>query len=94
MNKIKETRTIDFEKVRAMCIKYDLYTCGTNEEYTNLLLNLCSNENEMTTEQLYKITEDILIHSDTEMEWSSIMFNLANDCCYTFFEESCGGKDE
>lgn len=87
MSRIKEKRAIMSEKVRSFCINHDLYTCGTNADYTNLLCNLCSNEREMTTAQLYKITEDILIHSDSEMEWSSIMFHLANECCYTFFEE-------
>lgn len=84
--KLKEVRAIDCEKVRSMCIRLDLYDCGTNEDYSNLLFSLCSNEHEMNTSQILKIAEDILIHSDSEIELTSIMFNLINDCCYTFVE--------
>lgn len=84
--KIKEKRVIRFEKVRSMCINQDLYDCGTNEDYSNLLLNLCSNEKEMTLEKIIEIAEDILIHSDTEMEITNIMFLLINECCVTFID--------
>ena len=83
---IKETRTIRHEKVRTMCIQNDLYTCGTNEEYAYLLFTLCDNSEETTTEKLLEIATDIKNHSNTDMEITNIMFFLANECCYTFFD--------
>lgn len=83
--KIREVRQISKEKVRAMCIRNELYDCGTNEDYDNLLSVLCNNdEYEMTTEHILRIAEDIIIHSDTEMDIKDIMFELINECCYTF----------
>lgn len=84
--KVKEIRKIDFEKVRAMCISNDLYDCGTNADYNHLLLVLCDRCQNVTTAKIIEIAEDILIHSDSEIELTSIMYMLANDCCYTTFE--------
>lgn len=84
--KVKEIRKIDFEKVRAMCISNDLYSCGTNEEYEHLLLHLCNDFENQKTEDLIEIALNILNHSETTIELTSILFMLANECCYTVFE--------
>lgn len=90
--RIKETRKIDAYKVRQMCIKDNYYTRGTNEDYTNLLMNLC--EMDADTYTIYIIATDIIEHSDYEKKMNEygctleelttyIMENLINECCYT-----------
>lgn len=95
-NNMKEIRKINSSKVRQMCIKDNYYTKGTNNEYENLLLNLCNDKN-MTLKKIEKIATDILQHSDWQSKsrsygceydelLKSVMANLINECCYTFIE--------
>ena len=83
--RVTEKRFIDFEKVRNYCIANNLYELGTNEDYNNLLLNLCRRDKEIKTNDLIMIAENILIFSETEMDIKNIIFDLANQCCYTTF---------
>lgn len=94
--KFKEVRIIRHDSVRSMCIKEEYYTRGTNTEYSNLLFNLCDNDN-ASLEDLEKIAVDILEHSDWEKKAAeygvsydelvrSVMTNLLNECCYTIIE--------
>lgn len=80
-----ETRKMTMDNLRALCIRNDWYTCGDNEEYSNLLntAHYCEN---ITTDVLVELATDIKSHSDTEHEITSIMFELAG-ICYSFFEE-------
>lgn len=87
--KFTETRILDSSKLRATCIKNDWYTCGTNEEYSNLFAKLHDEygcpEN-MTTEKLAEIAEDIWQHSRvTDYTITTVMFELAR-ACYTYFD--------
>lgn len=93
---MKEIRRIDEMKVRRMCINEDFYTCGTNEDYGNLLFNLCDKEN-VTLADIEEIAADILVHSVWERKAESygcdydellanVMGNLINDCCYSYIE--------
>lgn len=86
--KFKEVRIIRHDSVRSMCIKEEYYTRGTNTEYSNLLFNLCDNDN-ASLEDLEKIAVDILEHSDWEKKAAeygasydelvrSVMTNLLN----------------
>ena len=97
--KYKEVRVIRHDSVRNMCIKYGYYTRGTNQEYFNLLFDLCDNDN-VSLEDLEKIAVDIMKHSDWEKVWEkaveygasydelvrTVMTNLLNECCYTIIE--------
>lgn len=87
--KYTEHRTLSADKLRALCIKNDWYTCGDCEEYENLF-NRLHDENgdrvEMTTEKLAEIASDILEHSDTDYNIPNIMFELAR-ACFTYFTE-------
>lgn len=86
--KLIETRTIDTSKVRAMCIRNDYYTRGTNEEYSEMF-EKCSQGQEVIV-----IAQDILEHSRTEELMKSygcsymellqgVCFELINDCSIT-----------
>lgn len=93
---MKEIRRIDSSKVRGICVEYNFYTCGTIEEYENLLLNLCDRDREIDIDALVEIATDIIEHSSQksfepfagENLTTSIMWYLANECCmYGFIEE-------
>lgn len=53
-----------WDKVRALCIKENYYTCGDNKAYENMLFTLC--ENTETVDNVMKIAADIAEHSDAE----------------------------
>lgn len=88
---LQETRKIDVGKVRAMCIRNDYYTCGTNEDYDKMFQKCRSNCDVLL------IASDILEHSNKErlMNQSgcsekevleNICFGLINNCSYTCVE--------
>lgn len=91
----KQETKIFSDKVRSLCIKDNYYTMGNNEQYENLLFNLCDESKSITLKQIEKIADDILQHSDWEKKAKSygcdydflkicLMENLINECCYTF----------
>lgn len=85
--KIIETRYITVSDLRALCIKNDWYTYGTNEEYSRLFDRLKDETGKavnMTPEKLYEIAQDIKNASDWENTISSIMFELSRICCSRF----------
>lgn len=86
----KEFRSLSSDDLRTLCIRNNWYTRGTCEEYERLfgLLHdeLGCPEN-MTTDKLAEIAEDIMEHSDiTDYTITAVMFELAR-ACNTFFEE-------
>lgn len=88
--KYTETRILDSSKLRTVCIQQAWYTCGTNEEYSNLFSKL-HDENgcpeNMTTEKLAEIAADIMAHSEiSDYTITSVMFVLAR-ACITYFDE-------
>ena len=95
---IKETRIINWNDLRTLCIKHDWYTYGTNDEYADVLEFASSNE--MTTENLVKVAQNIIDHSnpnrfaDCEPNRTTpiqyVLFELA-ETCHSFFGEY--GKD-
>ena len=80
----KEVRRIEMSAIRKLCIAKDWFTNGDCEEYGNLL-GYAKKEN-ITTDDLVEMAEQIKEHSNTDYEITSIMFELA-EICYTFFEE-------
>ena len=89
MMKFTETRHLDACKLRSLCIKNDWYTRGTNEEYGRLfdrLHDCCGCPENMTTEKLVEIAEDIWDHSEiTDYTIETVLFELARTC-YTYFD--------
>ena len=88
---------LDSDKVRALCIKEDFYTRGTNEEYSHLLCDLCTDCD--TEDKLSQVAFDILLSSDYERlanRWGvgdrKALFDIIerlilNECCYFYLGE-------
>lgn len=85
---LSEARIIDTEKVRAMCIRNNYYTSGTNEDYQKMFQKCGLNFGVLA------IASDIFEHSDKEKlvqesgcskkeVLENICFELINDCSYT-----------
>lgn len=81
MNKYTETRTMEADKLRALCIKNSWYTRGTCAQYNNLFDRLYDSDGcpvNLTTEKLAEIAQDIMEHSEiTDYTITSVMFELA-----------------
>lgn len=86
----KEFRSLSGNDLRALCIRNNWYTRGTCEEYERLFSLLHDERGcpeNMTTEKLAEVAEDIMEHSDiTDYTITAVMFELAR-ACNTFFEE-------
>lgn len=81
---ITERRFTGFEELRGLAIKEDWFTYATNEEYKEYL-DYC-HKNNLTTEDIMEMAQLVLKYSDTDMELTSVMFEIA-DVCYTVFDE-------
>lgn len=57
--------SLSARKVREMCIRCDFYTCGDNEAYSKML-GMCHED--MTPDEVLKIAQDIVAHSDPDNE--------------------------
>lgn len=63
----KEVRKIRACKLRNLCIEKNWYTRGTNEEYGHLLYTLAGKDN-LTTDDIVNIVNDIMLHSELDGE--------------------------
>ena len=63
----KEVRKIRAGKLRNLCIEKNWYTRGTNEEYGHLLYTLVGKDN-LTTDDIVNIVNDIMLHSELDGE--------------------------
>ena len=81
--KYRDVKSIDFESVREKCIVKRWYTRGTTKEYTDLADYIFDLE-EVTTENLVVIANDILEHSETDYDIEAILWEL-NKMCNTYF---------
>lgn len=78
-----EIREITGADLRNLCIEKKWFTRGTDEEYTKLL-NGAEELQHVKTSDIVGIAENILRHSDTEYELSSVCFEIAR-ICHSFF---------
>lgn len=89
---IIERNIVHPDKVRALCIKENWYTCGTNEEYSKMLAH-CRvtgrGKQDQFLKDLFEVASDIYNHSEidltmtgsTELEYiSDIMYAISNEC--------------
>ena len=84
---IVETRVVDPGKLRRLCIEKNWYTAGTAAEYEIFLADARCIEN-VTTEDLVKMAEDILAHSEQEgYTVKNICFYIAKFAAYSWFED-------
>lgn len=86
MSTYKETRRISASALRDLCIQHDWYTCGDNDEYDHLLLDLAGSKPNLSTGDIIAIVEDIAAHSNLKEGWSieAIAFEIARACSVTF----------
>lgn len=84
--KYREIRKISADSIRNLCIAKNWYTRGTNEDYRHLLVDLADNKENITTEDIVEIAQNIMDHSSTDQELTSICFDVAR-IAVTFFEE-------
>lgn len=82
----REVRRIYSEELRELCIKNRWYTKGTAAEYAHLLNELAHEKENITTDDIVEIAQDVVEHSDTDQEFTSICFDIAR-IAVTFFEE-------
>ena len=86
-----ETRTLSATKLRALCIKHDWYTCGTNDEYEALFNRLYDEAGcpvNLTAQKLAGIAEDIMVHSEIrDYTTTAVMFELNRACSVVFDED-------
>lgn len=80
---IRETKMWDADSVRNCCIRHQLYTCGSMQEY-NIMLNMIK-DLEPSNKNIYKVAQDILSHSDDDQSIENIMFLLGNEVVKTFY---------
>lgn len=83
----REVRRIFSDDLRTLCINKGWYTRGNAVEYAHLLNELAHEKENITTDDIAEIAEDILNHSDTDQELTSIMFDVAR-ITVTYFEEA------
>lgn len=62
----REIRRIFSDDLRNLCIKKDWYTRGNCKEYCHLLNELAHEKENITTDDIVEIAQDILNHSDTD----------------------------
>ena len=90
---IVEKRTLSMYRLRSLCATNEWYTCGTNDDYANLLSSVRDDNFEpveMTTQKLAEIAEDIMRHSDMPADYDlcCVMYELAKVCetCFEIIE--------
>lgn len=83
----REVRKIRKDDLRNLCIANRWYTRGDNAAYNHLLNDLAGDKENITTDDIVEIARDILEHSDTNEELTSICFEVAR-IAVTFFEEA------
>lgn len=79
---ITETRCWDVDDVRSCCIKNELYTWGSNEDFERMLTMVFHSFPD--NESLYIVAKDIAEHSDDQTV-SNVMYLLAKDAVRTTF---------
>lgn len=72
------------ETIRSMCIRHNLYTKGSNDEY-NSMLDLVDSF-EPSIQMIYIIASDILKHSNTDMTIETLMYTINKEVIEVFYD--------
>lgn len=80
---MKETRRLTADALRALCIKRNWFTHGTNDEYSRLL-DMAHNAENLTTDIILAMAKEITKRSITDYDLESICFEIA-EASHTFF---------
>lgn len=99
--KFREVRTVSASDISKLCIRNNWYTRGDNDQYEHLQHDLCEQKDNLTTEDIVEIAEDIIAHSEIEHCCSndeliaSVAFEIITRAASAYFEcESSNGGDE
>lgn len=97
--KIETTKLIHSSELRALCIKKEWYTQGTNEDYDKLFRKVFNMQN-ISDMDIYNIAKDIVEHSNKDKLLSecglnekrlieSFMYeiNKISDVCFEIIDE-------
>lgn len=84
MSRYREIRRLGADQLRWLCVEKVWYCNGTNKEYENLL-HMADKEN-ITTDDIAAMAEDIKVHSCGLYDVTSIMFYIAKRCICVFEE--------
>ena len=81
----KIRRVVEAARLRALCIKYDYYTLGCNEDYGEMLLKYDFADN-VAEPELQWLAENIKSHSDTEDDVRIIAFKILTEACFEYLD--------
>ena len=84
--KYREIRKIDADSIRKLCIEKGWYTKGTYQDFRHLLIDLVDSKGNITTDDIVAIAQDIMEHSNTDQEFTSVCFDVAR-LAVVFFKE-------
>lgn len=92
MEDIKIERKMDIGELRSVCIRYGLYTCGTNDQYSDMFVNA---RQARTDEEFVQVAKDIWQHSDAKQvfdehdgfSFGTLLWYVLNDCVHTYVTE-------
>lgn len=84
MSGYREIRKLGSDRLRSLCIEKNWYCNGTNKAYENLLH--MANKDNITTDDIVAMAEDIKAHSCGLYDATSIMFYIAQKCTCIFEE--------
>lgn len=84
--RIREEKHWSSCSVREMCIKYDLYTYGDNEEYSKMLDYVHYHDNP-SNDDIYEVAKDIVNHCDPKDGYNieSVMYLLTKEAIESFY---------
>lgn len=82
-----EIRKISAGNLRGLCIENNWYTNGENEEYGHLLIDLADSKDNITTDDIVEIAQDIKDHSDTDYDVESIIYAVLQ-IAHTYIERT------
>lgn len=86
-HRYREVRRIHADSLRNLCIAKNWYTRGNTEEYSHLLYDMAEGKENISTDDIVEMAQDIMEHSNTDQEITSICFDIARTAV-TFFEEA------
>ena len=66
----KEIRKISAIALRQLCVDHDWYTAGDNDEYDHLLHTLAADKENLSSEDIVEIAEDIMTHSKIRKDYT------------------------
>lgn len=82
----KVIRKLGWDTVRGYCISRKLYTNGCNQEYEKLYKFIIKKNYNISDKDLMRISEDIWMHSITDLEVIDIFTGLNSQSYYEEIE--------